>query len=183
MLDIDEIQELYNDRRTNDWGAKSLYETENATKMFSNFQLFYYLNGRLPLTNSLLTVPDGEAPDGTDKINLKNLYEMFRDTNSHGLVSLQFLGALGRFFGLDTFVPKNAITELYENLSYETLSDARNLEFDVISDLLSGLSFMIKKTTLSNRDRQGKEDKKVMKKIIIKTVVLSSCHISLKKDL
>ena len=157
MLDIDEIQELDNDRRTNDWGAKSLYETENATKMFSNFQLFYYLNGRLPLTNSLLTVSDGEAPDGTDKINLKNLYEMFRDTNSHGLVSLQFLDALGIFFGLDTFVPKNAITELYKNLSYETLSGARNFEFNAISDLLSGLSFMIK-SQLYQIER-GKEKK------------------------
>lgn len=157
MLDIDEIQELDNDRRTNDWGAKSLYETENSTKMFSNFQLLYYLNGRLTLTNSLLTVPDGEAPDGTDKINLKNLYEMLRDTNSHGLVSLQLLGALGIFFGLDTFVPKNAITELYKNLSYETLSGARNFEFNAISDLLSGLSFMIK-SQLYQIER-GKEKK------------------------
>ena len=160
MLDIDEIQELDNDRRTNDWGAKSLYETENATKMFSNFQLFYYLNGRLPLTNSLLTVPDGEAPDGTDKINLKNLYEMFRDKNSHGLVSLQFLDALGIFFGLDTFVPKNAIIELYKNLSYETLSGARNLEFDDISDLLSGLSFMIKSQLYQIERGQKKKIKK-----------------------
>ena len=157
MLDIDKIQELDEDRRTNDWGAKSLNEIENATKMLSNFRLFYYLNGRLPLTNSLLTVPDGEAPDGTDKINLKNLYEMFRDTNSHGLVSLQFLDALGIFFGLDTFVPKNAITELYKNLSYETLSGARNFEFNAISDLLSGLSFMIK-SQLYQIER-GKEKK------------------------
>ena len=160
MLDIDEIQELYEDRRTNNWGAKSPYEIENAIKMLSDFQLFYYLNGRLPLTNSLLPVLDSEAPDSADKINLKNLYEMFRDTNSHGLVSLQFLGALGRFFGLDTFVPKNAITELYKNLSYETLSDARNLEFDAISDLLSGLSFMIKSQIYQIERGQKKKIKK-----------------------
>ena len=157
MLDIDKIQEVDEDCRNNDWGAKSYYEIENATKMLSNFQLFYYLNGRLPLTNSLLPALDGEAPDGTDKINLKNLYEMFRDTNSHGLVSLQLLGALGIFFGLDTFVPKNAITELYKNLSYETLSGARNFEFNAISDLLSGLSFMIK-SQLYQIER-GKEKK------------------------
>ena len=160
MLDIDKIQELDEDCRTNDWGAKSYYEIENATKMLSNFQLFYYLNGRLPLTNSLLPALDGEAPDGTDKINLKNLYEMFRDKNSHGLVSLQFLDALGIFFGLDTFVPKNAITELYKNLSYETLSGARNLEFDAISDLLSGLSFMIKSQIYQIERGQKKKIKK-----------------------
>ena len=160
MLDIDKIQELDEDHRTNDWGAKSLYEIENATKMLSNFQLFYYLNGRLPLTNSLLPALDKEAPDGTDKINLKNLYEMFRDKNSHGLVSLQFLDALGIFFGLDTFVPKNAITELYKNLSYENLSGARNLEFDDISDLLSGLSFMIKSQLYQIERGQKKKIKK-----------------------
>ena len=45
---------------------------------------------------------------------------MFKDTKSHGLVSLQFIGALGILFGLDISVLKNAISELYKNLSYET---------------------------------------------------------------
>ena len=56
--------------------------------------MFYYFNGRLPLTNGLLIVPDGDVPEGTEKINLKLFYEMFKDTESHGLVSIQFLGAL-----------------------------------------------------------------------------------------
>ena len=75
-------------------------------------QLFYYLNGRLPLTNGLLIVPDGE-----EKINLKNLYEMFKDTPSHDLVSLQFLSGLGIFYSIHISIPKMAITELYRNLS------------------------------------------------------------------
>ena len=29
--------------------------------------MFYYFNGRLPLTNGLLIVPDREVPDGTEK--------------------------------------------------------------------------------------------------------------------
>ena len=68
----------------------------------------------------MLIVPDGEVPIGTEKINSKNLHEMFKDTKSHGLVSLQIIGALGILFGLDISVLKNAITELYKNLSYET---------------------------------------------------------------
>lgn len=56
--------------------------------------MFLYFNGNLPLTNGLLVVPDGEAPEGTEKINLKNLYEMFKDIHSYGLVSIQFLYAL-----------------------------------------------------------------------------------------
>ena len=77
--------------------------------------MFYYFNGRLPLTKGLLIVPDGEVPEGTEKINLKLLYEMFKDTQSHWLVSIQFLSALGTFFGVHISIPKHAITELYKN--------------------------------------------------------------------
>ena len=128
-------------------------------------QLFYYLNGRLPLTNGLLIVPDGEVPDGEEKINLKNLYEMFKDTPSHGLVSLHFLSALGIFFGLDINIPKMAIPELYRNLSYRTLSSARDDLFHSVSDFTLGINFKIKQLTLSNRDRQEKEDEISLEKI------------------
>ena len=116
-LDADEIRKLDEDLKNNEWGAKTLLEIENSFELLSFFQLFYYLNGRLPLTNGLLVVPDSEMPNGKEKINQKNLYEMFNYTNSHGLVSLQFLGALGIFFGFNISVPKNAFTELYKNLS------------------------------------------------------------------
>ena len=80
--------------------------------------------------NELLIVPDREAPEGAEKINLKLLYEMFKDIKSHGLVSIQFLCPLAIFFGhgIDISIPRNALTELYKNLSYETLSGARNPE-------------------------------------------------------
>ena len=78
--------------------------------------MFYYLNGRFPLTNGLLIDPDGEVPEGKEKINLKQFYKMFKDTNSHGLVSLQFLCALGIFFGVDKSIPKSAITTFHMKL-------------------------------------------------------------------
>ena len=70
-------------------------------------QMFYCYNGRLPLTNGLLSVPDGKIPPGSEKISIKTLYEMFKDTKSHGLVSLQFLSALNIFFGGDVSLYNN----------------------------------------------------------------------------
>ena len=84
---------------------------------------------------------------------------MFRDTKSHGLVSIQFFCALGIFFGLHISIPKYAITELYNNLSYETLSGERGLEFEAISDLICEMSFKIKNSTLSNIKRKAEQDK------------------------
>ena len=88
LLDIDEIQQLDDDLKTNGWGTKSLLEIENAYELLTIFRMFYYFNERLPLTNGLLIAPDGETTEGTEKINLKLLYEMFKGTKSHGLVSI-----------------------------------------------------------------------------------------------
>ena len=99
-LDINEIQELDDDLKANGWGVKSLLEVENVYELLTVFQMFYYLNRRFPLTNDLLIVADGVVPEGEEKINLKQLYEMFKDTNPHGLVFLQFLCALEYFLGL-----------------------------------------------------------------------------------
>ena len=159
-LDVDEIQQLDNDLKVIGRGTKSLLEIENAYELLTIIQMFYYFNGRLPLTNELLIVPDGETPEGTEKLNLKVLYEMFKDTQSHGLVSIQFLCALGIIFGLHILIPKYAIMELYKNLLYETLSGARNLGFQAISDLIGEMSFKIKNLTLLNIKRKEKQDKK-----------------------
>ena len=94
---------------------------------------------------------------------------MVKDTHSHGLVSLQFLSALGIFFGIDICIRKMAITELYRNLSYRTLSSAGDFLFDSVSDLTSAINFKIKKSTLSNRYRKEREDENSLEKINEKT--------------
>ena len=109
-----------------------MLEIENAYELLAIFQMLYYFNGRFPLTNGLLIVPDGEVSEGTEKINLKLLYEMFKDTQSYGLISIKFLCAISFFIFP---IPKYALTELYKNLLYETLSGAGNLKFEEISDL------------------------------------------------
>ena len=102
--------------------VKPTLEIEDPIELLNFFQLFYYFNGRLPLTNGVLAIPDGETLDSSEKISIKTLYEMFKDTKSHGLVSLQYLSALNIFFGGDVSLSKDAITELYKNLSFKTLS-------------------------------------------------------------
>ena len=76
---------------------------------------------------------------------------MFQHTKSHGLVSLQFLGVFLR------------------HLSYSTLSGAGNFEFDAISEVVVRISFLIKGSTLLNRDERELEDAQKVKEIIGKT--------------
>ena len=94
----------------------NILEIDNSIELLSTFHLFYHNNGRLPLTNDPIIVPDGDVPDGEEKLNFKNLYEMFRYTKSHGLVSIQFLGVLSIFFGVDS-VQIILISMIYLTLS------------------------------------------------------------------
>ena len=125
-LDLDEIQKMDDDIKSNGWGVKSLLEVENAFDFLRVFQMFYHFNGRFSLTNGLLVIPDEETPEGSKKVSLKDLYEMFQSTKSHGFVTLQFLCALDIFFGGNISLSKNALTEFYYNFSYETLSGSRD---------------------------------------------------------
>ena len=83
---------------------------------------------------------------------------MFKDTNSHGLISLQFLCVLGIFFWIYIIIPKSAIAELHKNLSYENLSGPRDLDFQAVSDLILEVNFEIKSSTLLNKKRKEEED-------------------------
>ena len=79
---------------------------------------------------------------------------------------MQFLGVLGIFFGAEVKESKNAVTESYKNLSYATLTGANNFYFVAFSDLVSRLSFSIKKSTLRNRKRREKGDEEKAKETI-----------------
>ena len=125
--------------------------------------MFYYFNGWFHLANGFLIVPDGDVPEGKEKIYLKQLYGMFKDTNSHGLISLQFLCVLGIFFWVDIFIPKSAIAELYKNLSYENLSGPRDLDFQAVSDLILEVNFEIRPSTLLNKKRKEEDNESNLK--------------------
>ena len=60
------------------------------------------------------------------------------------------------FFGGDIRLSKDTITELYKNLSIETLSGQKQIEFKKISDLISHINFNMTHSMLSNLDRKGK---------------------------
>ena len=89
---------------------------------------------------------------------MKQSYDLFKNKGSHGLVSLPFLGLLLHFFkNSDLRFIKNATTELYKNLSYMSLSGARDFEFNAVSDLITHLSFLIKKDTMENKKMRSRK--------------------------
>ena len=85
--------------RINGWGSvEKISEVKDSMRMLNLFQDFYTATGRLLTFNGLLVVSDGDAQPGENKVNMKQLYDLFKNTGSHGLVSLPFLGLLLHFF-------------------------------------------------------------------------------------
>ena len=134
-IDFYEQQDIEEDMKINGWGTvKNIKTIKDSIRLLNLFQNFYTATGRLPTFNELLVVPDGDAQP-EEKINLKQLYNMFQNTNSHGVVSLPFLGLLYHYFHdeKNLYLVKNATTELYKNLSYMTLSGGRQFNFEDVS--------------------------------------------------
>ena len=140
-IDLYEQQDIEEDLKINGWGAVENTKTiKDSMRLMNIFQEFYGTTGRLPTFKELLVVPDGDAPPN-EKINLKHLYDLFKNTASHGIVSVSFLGLLFHYFHDEhkLGLVKHATTELYKNLSYTTLSRERLLEFQAINDFISEL--------------------------------------------
>ena len=139
-----ELQNMDDDIRANGWGIKYIREVRDSQGLLKIFQDFYTVTGRLLLSNSLIVIPDADAAPG-EKLNMKHLYDLFKNTSSHGVVSLPFLGLFQYYLGQnDPTLIKNATSELYSNLSYLTLNVAREFPFGAVSDLTARLSFLLK---------------------------------------
>ena len=85
---------------------------------------------------------------------------MFKDTESYGLVSVQFLSALNLFFGGDVQISKDTITALYKNISLETLISERQVEFEKMSGLIAHINFKIKHYIFANIGDQNDRSNK-----------------------
>ena len=81
------------------------------------------------------------------------------------LVSLPFLGLLQYYLEEnDHTLIKNATSELYHNLSYSTLSGARDFRFEEVSKLTAKLSFLLKRTAIRNNHLREIENEKLAQK-------------------
>ena len=97
---------------------------------------------------------------------MRQLYGLFKNTNSHRLVLLPILGLIQYYLEEnDHSLIKNSTSELCFNLSYTTLSGTRDFRFDDVSELTARLSILLKHATLGNKHLRETENETLEKKI------------------
>ena len=127
-------------------GLNSLQNVETATELLTLFDFFYFVNGRFPTTGVHMFIPRANLPMEVngEELNIKKLYEKFRTTNSHALVSSQFLAALNIFFGGDPELSRRFLTEFYQNMTVSTLSTDSAFTFDAFTDLSTSINLSLR---------------------------------------
>ena len=133
-------------------GLNSLQNVDSATEMLMLFDFFYFVNGRFPTTAAHTFVPLADLPMEVngEQLNLKKLHEKFRTTNSHALVSFQFLAALNIYFVGDPELGCRFLTEFYQNMSASTLSTDNAFTFDAFTDLSTSTNLSLRRQTNQN---------------------------------
>ena len=93
-----------------------------------------------------------------EELNTKKLYEKFRTTNSHALISSQFLAALNILFGGDPLLSRWFLTKFYQNMTVSTLPTDDAFTFDDFIDLSTSINLSLIRQTNESISRIKLED-------------------------
>ena len=141
-------------------GLNSPRNVQSAADLLMFFDYFYFINGRLPTTNEQTFVPRAKLPSEVNgqELNIKKLYGKFRTSNSHGLVSSQFLAAIFLFFnGGGEEKARNFLSELFQNLTVTRLSTDYSCQFE---ELLTALNIFFRRLATTQTEAVKVEDVK-----------------------
>ena len=108
------------DLTNNNFFPWELREHHIQQRSLNTYKDFYYTTGRFPGKSKLISVPRGRIPkfiNSNDLISPRSLYERYVGRDMQGIVGVQFLAAHNRFLGGDIEVSRNAMSELFHNLS------------------------------------------------------------------
>ena len=121
---------------------------------------FYFVNERFLTTGVHTFILRADVPMEVngEELNIKKLYEKFRTTNSHALVSYQFLAALNIFFGGDPELSRRLLTEFYQNMTVNTLSTDYTFNFDAFTNLSTSINLSVRRQRNESINRIKLED-------------------------
>ena len=165
QLYINSLEESELDETDADFVSSGLASIKNvdkkcATELLMLFEFFYFINGRFPTATAHTFIPSPDLPleVNGEETSIKKLYGKFRGTNSHALVSYQFLGTLNIFFGGQTEITQRFLTETYQNLTVSTLSTDGSFVFEALIDISAAINILLRGLSRQNTDIKKEDD-------------------------
>ena len=144
-------------------GLNSPRNFQSATDLLMLLDYFYFINGRFPTPNEHTFVSRASLPSEVNgqELNIKKLHGVFRDSDSHGIISSQLLAALFLFLnGGDEEKAHNFLSELYQNITVSRLSTYNSFQFEAYTELLPSLNFLFRGLAMRQTETVKVEDVK-----------------------
>ena len=165
-----------NKRKDNDLTNNNFYPWDSQEdfiqqRILTTYRDFYYKTGRFPGRTTLIPVPRARGPDfiqSQDVLSPRSLYENYVGRDMQGIVSLQFLAAFNRFLGGDKEVSRNAMSELFHNLSWQALTndnDSIQVQFEAVTALVQSINRLIQKQIYEQKKEQIQRGREVIEEL------------------
>ena len=175
-LDIDKKQKIDTDLTNHNYFTWDSNETFIQNRILSTYRDFYYETGRFPGRNSLVPVPMANMPlvvNSRDRISPCSLYETYIGRDMQGLTSVQFLAAFNKFLGGDKEISRNAMSEFFNNLSWQALANENvsiKIEFTAITELVKSINLLFQKKIYQSKRKTALINTKIQNKILSKEI-------------
>ena len=164
-------QRIDNDLTNNNFYPWDSQEDFIQQRTLTTYRDFYYETGRFPGRTTLIPVPRARVPNfiqSQDVLSPRSLYESYVGRDMQGIVSLQFLAAFNRFLGGDKEVSRNAMSELFHNLSWQALTndnDSIQVKFEAVTALVQSINRLIQKQIYEQKKEQIQRGREVIEEL------------------
>ena len=136
--------------RANRWAIESIVDIKNSVEIFLFFR-WTFTSYQCPVASIWRKNTTWQRKN----IDWKIIWTLQRYQISRASFDAIFVGSK-LIFCRNIQLSTGAITELYENLTIETLRGKRQPKFNKISDLISGINFTMQRSIMSNLENKDK---------------------------
>ena len=157
IWEIEERNRIDTDLTNNNYLIWDPNEAYIQGRNLETYRDFFYETGRFPGNSTIVPVPRAKIPsfiESRDVLSPLALYDTYVGHDIRGIVSVQFLAALNIFLGGNSEESRDAMSELFHNLSWQALTndnDRYQIQFDAVSILVRSINQRLQRHVMENR--------------------------------
>ena len=185
---IEERNWVDTDLSNNDYHTWDPNEAYIQGRILETYRDFFYNFGRFPGNNTIVPVPRARVPsfiESTDVLLPLALYETYVGRDMRGIVSVQFVAAFSIFCGGDSELSREAMSELFHNLSWQALTndnDRYQIQFDTISMLMQSINQRLQRHVMEHRRKTKNVDNQILEQLLTKQIAENKSEINKIED-
>ena len=157
-------------------------------RILETYRYFFYDFGRFPGNNTIVPVPRARIPSFTearDVLSPLALYETYAGRDMRGIVGVQFLAVFNIFLGGDAELSREAMSDLFHNLSWQALTNDNEryqIMFDAITVLVQSINQRLQRHLMDHRRKTKNVDNQILEQLLTQQIAENKSEIDKIED-